>query len=78
VIDSMGRIVNALRHHAGAIDAMLPARLPPTLFARFGLSTSALFGLCRGVLGLIFRIVAGTRAYKRGSEATTTAKDPLG
>lgn len=56
VIDPEGRIVSSIPlHRAGTIDASLPAPLPPTLFAHFGLWTSALFGLCLGATGLALR-----------------------
>jgi apolipoprotein N-acyltransferase len=56
VIDPTGRIISSVPlHHAGVIDTVLPAPLPPTLFARFGLWTTALFGLCLGIIGPALR-----------------------
>jgi apolipoprotein N-acyltransferase len=40
-------------HRAGVIDATVPDPLPPTLFSRLGLWTSALLGLVLGALGIL-------------------------
>jgi apolipoprotein N-acyltransferase len=45
-------IATVARHRAGVIDGVLPAPLPPTVFARFGLWSCALFGLLLGAVGL--------------------------
>lgn len=53
-------------HVAGAISAHLPEALPPTLFSRLGLWTSALFGLCLGAAG-IGTTLAGTERHVRAA-----------
>jgi apolipoprotein N-acyltransferase len=53
------------RHLAGTIDTHVPEALPPTLFARLGLWTSALFGLLLAAAGIL--------ASRAGSERTPTA-----
>jgi apolipoprotein N-acyltransferase len=53
VIDAMGNLVATVPlHRAGVIDALLTPARAPTIFARFGLWTSALFGtgLCGAAL----------------------------
>ena len=46
------RIATVARQRAGVIDGVLPAPLAPTLFAKFGLWTSGLFGLIVGGIGM--------------------------
>jgi apolipoprotein N-acyltransferase len=54
LISPTGRLVATVaRHRAGIIDGYIPAPLPPTLFSRLGLWTSALFGMCLGAIGLV-------------------------
>jgi apolipoprotein N-acyltransferase len=53
VIGPDGQVLSSIpRERVGVIDAQLPAALPPTLFSRLGLWTSALFGLLLGAAGL--------------------------
>lgn len=60
LISPTGQLLATVPQHvAGVIDAHLPEPLPPTLFCRIGLWTSALFGLCLGAAG-IAATLAGT------------------
>jgi apolipoprotein N-acyltransferase len=53
LIGPTGRLLATVpRHQAGVIDGFVPEPLPPTLFASFGLWTSALFGALLGAIGL--------------------------
>jgi apolipoprotein N-acyltransferase len=53
VIAPDGQVLKQVPHgQEGTIDATVPAALPPTVFARFGLWTSTLVGLLIGGLGL--------------------------
>ncbi len=53
IIGPTGRLLATIaRHRAGVIDAAIPQALPPTLFSKLGLWTSALFGACLGAIGL--------------------------
>ncbi len=55
IVDGHGRLVAAQPPGTvGVISAPLPAALPPTLFARHGHATSAVFGLLLLVAGLAF------------------------
>jgi apolipoprotein N-acyltransferase len=64
LISPTGRLVATLpRHAAGVIDGFIPQPLPPTLFSRFGLWTSAWFGVCLGAAGIIANLtVAGIQS----------------
>jgi apolipoprotein N-acyltransferase len=54
VIGPTGRLLATIaRHHAGVIDTTVPQALPPTLFSRLGLWTSAVFGVFLGVVGFV-------------------------
>jgi apolipoprotein N-acyltransferase len=54
LIGAHGELMATLaRHRSGVIDATLPAALPPTVFARLGLWSCALFGLFLGAVGLV-------------------------
>jgi apolipoprotein N-acyltransferase len=53
IISPTGRLlVTIARHRAGVIDAAIPPALPPDLFSKLGLWTSALCGACLGAIGL--------------------------
>jgi apolipoprotein N-acyltransferase len=53
VIGPDGRVLSSIpRGQVGVIDTYLPAALPPTLFSRLGLWTSAIVGLLVGAAGL--------------------------
>ena len=58
LISPTGRLLATVpRHQAGVIDAFVPEPLPPALFARFGLWTSALFGALLLLIGIAVRRV---------------------
>jgi len=54
LISPSGRLVAIVpSQRAGVIDGFIPEPLPPTVFSRLGLWTSALFGLCLGAVGIL-------------------------
>lgn len=56
VIDANGRLLDTVPwHKAGAIDALLPAAQPPTLFSRFGNVLPMLFALLLAATGFAIR-----------------------
>jgi apolipoprotein N-acyltransferase len=56
VISPTGRLISTVpSHRADVIDGFIPEPRPPTLFSRFGLWTSALFGVCLAAIGLAIR-----------------------
>jgi apolipoprotein N-acyltransferase len=57
-----GNLIQAVpRHKAGIINAVVPWPLPPTLFSRYGLITSLMFGSALLLIGLILRGLGGAR-----------------
>jgi apolipoprotein N-acyltransferase len=66
VISPKGRLLATIpRHREGVIDTRIPQALPPTVFARLGLWTSALFGVVLAAIGF----AAGRRrssGWRRG------------
>ncbi|MGD9968632.1 MAG: apolipoprotein N-acyltransferase [Hyphomonadaceae bacterium] len=67
IVDSHGRVVAANRG-AGFAEARLPAPLPETLFARFGLATAALLVL---IIALLRIVPIRAQARAAGKQATT-------
>jgi len=54
VIGPTGQLLATIPWHTAAVvDAQIPAALPPTIFSRFGLWSSALFGLSLGTAGIL-------------------------
>ncbi len=52
LIDPKGRLLATIpSHRQGVIDQTIPRPLPPTLFARFGLWASAMFGALLALIG---------------------------
>jgi len=60
------------RHKAGVIDTGVPEALPPTLFARIGLWTSLVFGLCLAAAGAIAKL-RSSRAVRATADAEAAA-----
>ncbi|HWW19554.1 MAG TPA: nitrilase-related carbon-nitrogen hydrolase, partial [Steroidobacteraceae bacterium] len=51
-----GNLIQSVpRHQTGLINAAVPRALPPTIFSRYGLLTSLMFGSALLLIGLILR-----------------------
>jgi len=60
LISPSGRLVAIVpSQRAGVIDGFIPEPLPPTVFSRLGLWSSALFGLLLGTVGILLAARAG-------------------
>ena len=65
LISPTGQLIAAVpRHRAGVIDGFMPQPLPPTIFSRLGLWTSALFGVVLAAVGVTL-ILIGNRMRRR-------------
>jgi apolipoprotein N-acyltransferase len=77
LIGPTGNVIQRVpRHTAGVINALVPTLLPPTVFSRYGLFASLIFGSALLIIGLILRTrKAGVIVSLRGMHAAALERD---